>query len=54
MDHEKRQIYEKPVLRVIELAAEETMGNPCKTASGGLSGHGIPDCHTANCLTVGS
>lgn len=36
MKQEKKQPYEKPVLRVIELAAEETLVLGCKMASGGI------------------
>ena len=32
--------YEKPVLRVIELAAEEVLAVGCKTQSAGTSGFG--------------
>jgi hypothetical protein len=34
MKREEKKKYEKPVLRIIELAAEETMTIGCKTLSG--------------------
>jgi hypothetical protein len=44
-----RQAYEKPVLRTIELTAEEVLGVGCKTSFGdsrGVAGHG---CITGFC-----
>ena len=42
MKQEKKQKYEKPVLRVIELAAEETLAIGCKMAVGGISARTNP------------
>jgi hypothetical protein len=44
-----RQLYEKPKLRVIELAAEEVMGTGCKTVRGTSIGqNGLP-CASGRC-----
>jgi len=47
-----RQAYEKPLLRTIELVAEEVLGVGCKTQSQGnpLSA----SCISNNCSTLGS
>jgi hypothetical protein len=52
-DKEKKQAYEKPKLRVIELLAEEVLGIGCKTSwSGpGLAGRG---CSLGGCSRPGS
>lgn len=42
MKQEKKQTYEKPVLRVIELAAEETLVLGCKMAVGGIPARSNP------------
>ena len=45
------QIYEKPKLRVIELAAEEVMATGCKILSGTSIGkNGLP-CASNACIT---
>jgi hypothetical protein len=52
MEREKKQIYEKPVLRVIELAAEETLSIGCK--SNIAPGRSVPTCAVTNCAGSGS
>ncbi len=54
MEQEKKMVYEKPVLRVIELAAEETMSvNGCKTKT--LGGPFPPGCVISQpCASSGS
>ena len=58
MDNKKEQLkreYEKPRLRIIELAAEEVMGIGCKTYPGDSNGAGGAGCTTAACsLNTGS
>ena len=49
-----KQVYEKPKLRVIELAAEEVMAAGCKIAAGTSTGvNGLP-CASNQCVTTGS
>jgi hypothetical protein len=51
---EKKQAYEKPKLRTIELLAEEVMGVGCKIAPG-APGQAVSTCTTGVCLlTPGS
>ena len=56
-DQEKeksKRPYEKPLLSVIELAAEEVLGVGCKLASGG-SAFGWPtNCIGSSCASPGS
>ena len=57
MDNEKKEIkrkqaYEKPRLRVIELVAEEVMGVGCKNASGGAGP--LSTCVLSGCSVLGS
>jgi hypothetical protein len=48
-----KQIYEKPKLRVIELAAEEVMATGCKILGGTSIGRlGLP-CASNQCVTLG-
>jgi hypothetical protein len=48
-----KQAYEKPKLRVIELAAEEVMATGCKITSGASIGrNGLP-CVSNACVTRG-
>lgn len=58
MDNKKKRPkreYEKPMLRIIELAAEEVMGIGCKTNPGDASGASSNGCANALCsLTPGS
>jgi hypothetical protein len=50
-----KHIYEKPRLRVIELAAEEVMAVGCKTNPADFSGAGGAGCTNAACsITPGS
>jgi dissimilatory sulfite reductase (desulfoviridin) alpha/beta subunit len=56
MDNKKdKRIYEKPMLKTIDLAAEEVMAIGCKLASGG-SNVGNPAACTAPvvCVQAGS
>jgi hypothetical protein len=58
MKTEKRQPkeklpYEKPLLRTIELTAEEVLVAGCKTITGG-GDPGPPSCADNNCSTIGS
>lgn len=48
--------YDKPVLRRIALAGEETLAVGCKTASSNPTGArlGAPNCLLANCSAAGS
>jgi hypothetical protein len=48
---EKRRPYEKPKLRVIELAAEEVLGIGCKIGGEGASG--ISTCAGGGCSAPG-
>jgi hypothetical protein len=50
-DIKDKQAYEKPRLRVIELAAEEVMGIGCKTTT---SPGPLILCNTGTCFSVGS
>lgn len=52
MEREEKQIYEKPVLRIIELAAEETLMIGCK--SNIAPGRSVPTCAATNCSGSGS
>ncbi len=51
-----RKAYEKPQLRIIELAAEEVLAAGCKTASGMTLAVGspVPPCFAAPCSAIGS
>ena len=52
--HEKRA-YEKPMLRTIELAAEEVLAVGCKAVhSGTAPGSPTPPCMIRNCAGKGS
>jgi hypothetical protein len=46
-----RQIYEKPKLRVIELAAEEVMGTGCKLVTGISIGKNNFPCASNACIS---
>lgn len=54
-EKQEKQAYEKPRLRIIELAAEEVLGVGCKSAPG-APGSGIYFCGNINCAlsTAGS
>ncbi len=50
----KKEKYEKPVLRTIELVAEEVLGLGCnKQLSGSNAGHG-PGCLIGTCSRLGT
>lgn len=49
----KKQPYVQPVLRRVELKADEVLVSGCKTAAGGNSSTD-PGCATGNCTDVGS
>jgi hypothetical protein len=49
-----RKVYEKPQLRIIELAAEEVLAAGCKTASGSVSAFGAITCFQRPCSASGS
>jgi hypothetical protein len=54
MQEKKKREYEKPVLRAIELAADEVLAVGCKATSG-LSQISGPQCGVDACVsTVGS
>jgi hypothetical protein len=46
--------YEKPKLRIIELAAEEVLGIGCKTFASGSAVGGGPTCMIRHCAGLGS
>jgi hypothetical protein len=50
-ERENKRAYEKPRLRVIELAAEEVLGVGCKTTE---SKPGGSNCWNNNCVLLGS
>ncbi len=52
-EKKSRKTYEKPRLRVIELAAEEVLGVGCKSASGGFA-RGAAVCMFSTCAGAGS
>lgn len=49
-----KQPYEKPGLRIIELAAEEVLAIGCKTVTGGGSVPVAIPCNAAGCAQLGS
>ncbi len=51
---EKKKVYEKPRLRIIELAADEVLATGCKLVSGGFAAGATP-CFPGNgCAGEGS
>jgi|WetSurMetagenome_2_1015567.scaffolds.fasta_scaffold00663_11 hypothetical protein len=46
--------YERPSLRVIELAADEVLAVGCKTVSRTAAGNSAPPCMLNNCAQKGS
>ena len=50
---DKERTYEKPQLRVIELATEEVLGFGCKLVSGGRASGAVP-CHANGCNAAAS
>ena len=53
VSNNSRQVYEKPLLRTIELVAEEVLGVGCKTASQG-NPISPSSCIANSCSTLGS
>ncbi len=51
---EGRMTYEKPILRIIELSAEEVLSVGCKSSSGGFSVASPPPCIAHTCAGPGS
>lgn len=49
-----KQPYEKPVLRTIELAAEEVLAYGCKLGTSMKAGFGRPACVVRPCTGKGS
>lgn len=55
----KRRPYEKPLLRVFDLKAEEVLSKGCKLSTGGPSWQGpgpvpFPGCSLSGCFGPGS
>ena len=50
---EKKEVYHKPLLRVIDLEADQVLGAGCKLDSGGVSPGSSP-CVANFCSEVGS
>jgi hypothetical protein len=52
----RRQPYEKPRLRAIELAADEVLSTGCKMVAGGTGYSKLapPPCKTGNCFGPGT
>jgi hypothetical protein len=50
----KKQPYETPRLRAIELLAEEVMGVGCKLLGGGLMNIALTNCGIGTCVSTGS
>ena len=53
MEKKKKEKYEKPQLRVIELKADEVLAVGCKL-SGGPGGPILPTCTGSGCVDAGS
>ncbi len=51
---EKKKAYEKPRLRIIELAAEEVLAAGCKMVSGGSAPLATPCFPGNSCVGIGS
>lgn len=53
-EENNKSVYEKPKLRVIDLAAEEVMATGCKIIGGTSIGrNGLP-CVSGQCVSTGS
>jgi hypothetical protein len=52
-DRNKKQTYEKPRLRIIELVAAEVLAIGCKLKTP-TSGPQFPTCFSTGCATLGS
>jgi len=50
----KKRAYEKPRLRIIELAAEEVLAVGCKLTNGGFALGGVTPCIGTGCVSAGS
>lgn len=46
--------YEKPVVRVIRLAADEVLATGCKLVQGSYSSPNAPTCQSGRCAGIGS
>ncbi len=54
-EKQEKQAYEKPRLRIIELAAEEVLAVGCKTAPGRPGQSSPTGCGSISCaITIGS
>ena len=53
-EKKKKDVYQKPRLRTIELAAEEVLGVGCKLTSGGFASGAYPCFPGNNCSQAGS
>lgn len=53
-EENNKSVYEKPKLRVIDLAAEEVMATGCKTIAGTSIGKMGQPCSTGQCVSTGS
>jgi len=49
-----KRSYEKPKLRVIDLAAEEVLSVGCKLQSGGIASGSVINCVSSSCSAPGS
>jgi hypothetical protein len=54
LEGNEKQTYEKPMLRTIELAAEEILAIGCKTVGGTAPGSNTPPCQIRHCSGKGS
>ena len=55
MDREQKKAYEKPVIRVIELASDEVLTNACNKQGGGNnSGQVVATCLIGSCFKLKS
>jgi len=55
MDREQKKTYEKPVIRVIELASDEVLTNACSKQGGGNnSGTVVATCLIGSCFKLKS
>jgi hypothetical protein len=55
MNREEKKAYEKPVIRVIELASDEVLTNACnKQSPGNNSGPSVPTCLIGSCFKLKS
>ena len=55
MNREEKKAYEKPVIRVIELASDEVLSNACNKQSGGNNaGQVVATCLIGSCFKLKS